>query len=105
MFKQILGIFLIYGWKIKSDKGNFIDLGAFFWDIRFNILARIPGDRANIASRRLEKTMAHVKSSRCARTIKQEAAEKIKRVREVGHSISIECKAGKPTPVTTCYRR
>lgn len=58
------------------DKGNFIDLGAFFWDIRFNILARIPGDRANIAPRRLEKTMAHVKSSRCARTIEARSGRK-----------------------------
>ena len=49
------------------DKGNFIDTGAFSWDIRFNSLAKIPGDRAKIAPKRLEEAMAHVQSSRCAR--------------------------------------
>lgn len=69
-------------------KGNFIDTGAFSWDTRFNTLARVPGDRANnlpgVALRRMEKAMAHVKSSRCARLLWQEADEKIKRARDAG---------------------
>ena len=65
------------------DKGNFIDTGAFSWDIRFNSLAKIPGDRAKIAPRRLEEAMAHVKSSRCAKMLWQEVEGK---VREAGQN-------------------
>lgn len=61
-------------------------------------LAKIPGDRAEIAPRRLEEAMARVKSSRCARDIASGSGGKGQRVREVGLNISVQYKAGKTHP-------